>query len=116
MSAIEPVRKDVQHPQKLKKYSAGLRLWHWANTIVISGSLITVLINSTLTDRGNITPLVQTELKGSGVAVTDQQAGGVGHALGDQVWAIHTYFGYVLAGLLLFRLILEFFELADRKF
>jgi Ni,Fe-hydrogenase I cytochrome b subunit len=116
MAAIEPTRMDVVHPHQTKKYSGGLRLWHWLNTIVISGSLITVLINSTLTDRGNITPLIKDELKNGGVTVTDQQAGDAGHALSDKVWQIHTYFGYVLAGLLAFRLILEFYELADRKF
>jgi len=29
---------------------------------------------------------------------------------------LHTYIGYTLAALLLFRLLLEFFELADQKF
>jgi len=107
MALIEPEKKDVQN--QIKKYSAPLRLWHWINMIVISGSLITVLINATLNDRANITPLVRENLKNSGVGITDQQAGGVGHALEDKVWAIHTYFGYTLAGLLLFRLVLEFF-------
>lgn len=115
MALIEPVKKDIQDKGRTKIYSAPLRLWHWANMIVISGSLITVLINSTLNDRGNINPLITGELKNSGVSITDQQAGSVGHALEDKVWEIHTYFGYVLAGLLLFRLILEFFQLADQK-
>jgi Ni/Fe-hydrogenase 1 B-type cytochrome subunit len=116
MSVIEPVRKDVQHPQQIKKHSAGLRFWHWANTLVISGSLLTVLLNSTLLKRPYITSLITGELKNSGVTVTNEQAGNVGHALSDKIWEIHTYFGYVLAALLLFRLILEIFQLADQKF
>lgn len=116
MAAIEPPRKDVQHPGKIKKYSSSLRLWHWANSIVISGSLITVLINSTILDGRKTSALVNTELHNAGAAVTPDQARSVSHALGDSVWAIHTYFGYVLAGLLAFRLILEFFQLADQKF
>jgi Ni,Fe-hydrogenase I cytochrome b subunit len=115
MTLIEPVKKDIQNHSQKKKYSAPLRFWHWANMIVISGSLITVLINATLNDRESINPLIKDELKHGGVAVTDQQVGGVGHALEDKVWEIHTYFGYVLAGLLLLRLILEFFQLADQK-
>ncbi len=115
MAVIEPTRQDIAHPGQKKKYSAGLRFWHWANTIVISGSLLTVLINATVNDRGVITPLIQNELKNSDITVTAKQAGGVGHALKDKVWEIHTYFGYVLAGLLLFRLIMEFFQLADQK-
>jgi Ni/Fe-hydrogenase 1 B-type cytochrome subunit len=116
MTVIEPSRQDVVHPAQRKKYSASLRLWHWANTIVISGSLLTVLINSTLNGKEIVTPVIQNELKDGGVIITPEQAGSVGHALRDKVWEIHTYFGYVLAGLLLFRLLLEFFELADQKF
>jgi Ni/Fe-hydrogenase 1 B-type cytochrome subunit len=116
MTVIEPSRKDVQHPGQFKKYSASLRLWHWANLLVISGSLITVLINSTITDRQPVTEIVKTELQKSGVSVNDEQAGSVAHALGDSVWSVHIYFGYALAALLLFRLLLEFFQIADQKF
>jgi Ni,Fe-hydrogenase I cytochrome b subunit len=116
MAIIEPIREDVTHPGHIKKYSAPLRLWHWVNAIVISGSLLTVLINATITDRRPVTALVKDELKQAGAVVTNDQAGSVAHALGDSVWSIHTYFGYGLAVLLLFRLVLEFFQLADQKF
>jgi Ni/Fe-hydrogenase 1 B-type cytochrome subunit len=115
MAIIEPTRKDLQPPSKVKKYSANLRLWHWLNMIVISGSLITVLINSTITDKHAITALVKVriqETKGVDNGLSKMVAG----ALEDKVWAIHTYFGYCLAALLLFRLILEFFQLTDQKF
>jgi cytochrome b len=116
MSVIEPVRRDVANPHQIKKHSATIRLWHWLNMIVISGSLITVLINSTLLKRPKAAPVIQDELKNSGITVNAKQAGGVAHALADQVWDVHTYFGYVLVGLLFFRLLLEFFQLADQKF
>lgn len=114
MTLIEPVKKDIVSNNN-KKYPASLRLWHWVNALVISGSLITVLINSTLNSRENITPLIQNELSDSGTAITKQQASAVAHSLGDSVWHVHTYIGYVLAGLLLFRLIMELFQLADQK-
>ncbi len=117
MAIIEPVRREVTPPHQIKKNSASLRLWHWLNTIVISGSLITVLINSTITDqRGNSRASVKDELQKAGATVTNDQSNSVAHALGDSVWAVHTYFGYCLAGLLLFRLLLEFFQVADQKF
>ncbi len=116
MAIIEPIRREVKPPHQIKKNSAPLRLWHWLNTLVISGSLITVLINSTITDQGATSGLVKDELQKAGADVTNDQARSVAHALGDSVWAIHTYFGYCLAGLLLFRLLLEFFQLADQKF
>ena len=112
MAIIQPDRR----PLTRRVYSAPLRFWHWANTIVISGSLITVLINSTITDRRTLTNIIKTQLKTQGATITDDQSGSVAHALGDSVWSIHTWFGYVLAGLLLFRLILELFQVTDQKF
>ena len=116
MAIIEPARIDIIHPHRIKKNSASLRLWHWANTIVISGLLITVLINSTITNTRQAATVIQTEIQKSGVNLTADQAGSAAHALNDNVWDIHTYFGYCLAGLLLFRLLLEYFQLADQKF
>ena len=113
---MEPVRGDVGQPQQIKKYSAPLRLWHWANAIVISGSLITVLINATITDDRQTSSLIKDELQKGGTTLSDKQLWPAAHALSDSVWAIHTYFGYGLAGLLLFRLLMEFFQLADQKF
>ncbi|EHQ25611.1 cytochrome b/b6 domain-containing protein [Mucilaginibacter paludis] len=116
MAIIEPTRVDVQHPQRIKKHSATLRFWHWANTIVITGSLITVLINSTITNKRQTAALIKSELQNAGATISDQQSSAAAHALGDKTWEVHTYFGYVLAALFLFRLILEFFQLADQKF
>jgi len=116
MSNIEPIRKDVQHPSKTKSYSSSLRFWHWANVIVISGSLLTVLLNSTLLKSRNNAQLIKAEILKAGATVTDEQARSAAHALSDKVWDVHVYFGYGLAALFLFRLILEFFQVADQKF
>jgi Ni/Fe-hydrogenase 1 B-type cytochrome subunit len=116
MAVIEPTRKDIEDPQQIKKHSASLRLWHWLNAIVITGSLLTVLLNATLFDKRTNAGLIKNQLNESGVTVTDKQAGSVAHELSDKVWELHTYFGYVLAGLVLFRFLLEFFQLADQKF
>jgi Ni/Fe-hydrogenase 1 B-type cytochrome subunit len=116
MTIIEPVRKNVESPHLNKKNSASLRFWHWANVIIISGSLITVLINSTLTNTRPTASLIKNEIEKAGATVTDNQAREAAHALSDNVWAAHIYFGYCLAGMLLFRLILEYFQLADQRF
>lgn len=116
MAVIAPTRKDIEHPDQIKRNSAPLRVWHWANTIVISGALITVLINSTITNTRQVSSLIKSEVQKLGVTLTDSQARAGAHALSDKVWGIHVYFGYCLAGLLLFRLLLEFFHLADQKF
>jgi Ni/Fe-hydrogenase 1 B-type cytochrome subunit len=115
MSVIEPTRKDIIHPTQIKKNSAPLRLWHWATVLIISGSLITVLIKSTITDKHAIISLVKEKIQET-KGVDNDLSRSIGGALEDKVWAIHTYFGYCLAALLLFRLTLEFFQLADQKF
>jgi len=116
MTVIEPPRLDILNPPQTKKYSWSLRLWHWANAIVITGSLLTVLLNSTLTNGHTNSVLIQSRLKDAGASVTNDQARSVAHAISDNVWDIHKYFGFCLAGLLLFRLIAEYFQLADQKF
>jgi Ni/Fe-hydrogenase 1 B-type cytochrome subunit len=99
-----------------KKYSSSLRVWHWMNTVIISGSLLTVLLNSTITDERPVAEMIQNDLNNQGVTINGKQAHLLAHGLGDKVWNVHIYFGYVLGALLLFRLVLEFFQLTDQKF
>jgi len=115
MAIIEPPRRDSVHPQQTKTYSSSLRFWHWANAIVITGSLLTVAVNSTVLNGWPTLMFVQDKLKQSGVTVTEKQARELTIGLRDRVWDVHVYFGYCLAALLLFRLIAEFFEVADQK-
>jgi Ni,Fe-hydrogenase I cytochrome b subunit len=100
---------------RTKKYSPSIRLWHWLNALAITGSLLTVLVNSTVLKPWTNAGLIADKLKEKGVQVSEDQARPAAFALADRVWAIHTYFGYALAALFLFRIILEFFELADQK-
>lgn len=108
MAIIAPTNKEIGETRAAKKYAVSIRFWHWVNFIIITGSLLTVLINSTLFDRiqGDF---VKGELMNAGASVSDKQAGAVMHGLEDQVWGIHIYFGYALAALFLFRGIAEFF-------
>ena len=116
MAIIEPVKQDPANPAIGKKISAGLRFWHWANAIVISGSLITVLINSTFLDDRSNQSFLKTELQKGGTILNDQQARSLAHAQSDEVWGIHTYFGYFLAAMFVFRLVMEFFQPKDQRF
>ena len=116
MGLIEPTKKELKDPQKDKKYSSSLRLWHWTSTLVIIGLLLTVLINSTLLKSQNSAPAIKTELQKAGAKVNDKQAIKAVHVLSDKIWDVHIYLGYALIALLLFRLVLEFFQLADQKF
>lgn len=100
---------------RTKKYSFNIRLWHWLNALIITGSLLTVLVNSTVLKPWKNAAFIADQLNEKGVEVSRDEVKPVAFALSDQVWAIHTYLGYALAGLFLFRIIFEFFELADQK-
>lgn len=115
MMTTSPAQPQTSGAEKGKRYSKGIRLWHWLNALVITGSLLTVLLNSTITNTRSAAGVIQGELKDKGVTLTSQQARTAGHALSDQVWSVHTYFGYGLIALLLFRLFVEFTGAADKR-
>src|ERR1700744_4651180 len=100
MTVIEPPRLETRNPPQTKKYSWSLRFWHWANAIVITGSLLTVLINSTVLKGWTTLTFVQDNLKKSGTIITEKQARSLVGGLRHRVWDIHIYFGYSLAALL----------------
>ncbi|MGZ3821175.1 MAG: cytochrome b/b6 domain-containing protein, partial [Mucilaginibacter sp.] len=82
---------------------------------VITGSLLTVAINSTFTNGHSNANIIQKELSDAKVSVTNDQARHAAHEIADKVWEVHTYFGYALAALFVFRIIVEFLQLADQK-
>lgn len=116
MAATGPMASGSKQTQQVKKNSASIRLWHWLNAVVISGSLLTVLLNSTLTNTRQNAALIKDQVQEAGGTVTDQQARHAAHELSDKVWSLHTWIGYGLVALVVFRLLMEFFQLADQKF
>jgi cytochrome b561 len=102
-------------PDFNEKHSLGLRLWHWTFFILITGTIITVLLASTLfRTRNNIT-LVQQQLQEKNLSVSQDQARAVAHALNDKLWDLHTWIGYFIALFLLGRFVLEVLQPADEK-
>src|ERR1700743_43440 len=99
---------------RTKKYSSSIRLWHWSNALIITGSLLTVLVNSTVLKPWVNAGLIADKLKEKGINVTDEQTRSVAFALSDKVWTIHTYLGYALVALFLFRILIELLGLADK--
>ncbi|RYG09686.1 MAG: cytochrome b/b6 domain-containing protein [Chitinophagaceae bacterium] len=116
MALIEPSRREIINPSQIKKHSASLRFWHWTNALIICGSLLTVLLNSTLFDVRDNAAYIQKQLKDSGATVNEEQARNVAHGLEDKVWSLHIYFGYALVALLLFRLTSELINTDKPKF
>ena len=98
MALIEPARQEPDHQKEIKKHSAGIRIWHWLNALIITGSLVTVLINSTLFEDHSA------------------EARSIMETLEDKVWSVHIYFGYALAALFLFRIVQEIRQRHNQKF
>ena len=78
--------------------------------------LITVLLVKTIFSGKENYPLIQNALQKKGAIITVDQAKVVAKLYTHKLWDWHVYFGYVLSGLFLCRLILEYFQLAEDKF
>jgi len=99
----------------IQSHSVMIRIWHWLTFLIISGSIITVLINSTMTNqRKNIT-MVQEQLKSRNIVVTEDQAFAVTREYEDKFWGVHKLFGYCLAFLFISRIIIELTLPGDEK-
>jgi Ni/Fe-hydrogenase 1 B-type cytochrome subunit len=96
-------------------HSVAIRIWHWIFFLVLTASLTTVLFGSTLFKTKRNIASVQTLLQEKGASVNKGQARAVAHAYSDKLWDLHTYIGYVLAGLLLSRIIIELAQPGEEK-
>lgn len=90
-----------------QQHSLMLRIWHWLTFLLILGSIVTVLMNSTLLSPRDNVKLVQEQLQKKGVTVTDEQAFAVSHEYEDKIWDVHKIIGFGLAFLFLFRIVIE---------
>ena len=99
----------------IQSHSAPLRIWHWLTFLFITGSIVTVLLVSTLFSQRDNIKLVQDQLKEKGVTVSEDQAFAVTREYEDKLWDVHKLIGYGLAILLLGRIVIEFTQPEDEK-
>lgn len=100
MSTSPLIASEESHPRSL-------RFWHWVNFLLVTALLLTVLVVKTSLNSKENTVLIKNVLSSKGVNVDDAQAKAVAKSLSKPVWELHTYLGYGLAALLLYRLIVE---------
>lgn len=98
-----------------QQHSLMLRIWHWLTFLLILGSIVTVLMNSTLLSPRDNVKLVQEQLQKKGVTVTDEQAFAVSHEYEEKMWDVHKIIGFGLAFLFLFRIVIEVTAPANQK-
>ncbi|MCR5887273.1 cytochrome b/b6 domain-containing protein [Hymenobacter sp. J193] len=100
----------------VKKYSAGLRIWHWSNYLVISGLLSTILFLRVIINMRGLFPKMQQVLQEQGISATEQQLRGVGRLVSHRIWDWHIYLGVALSILLGWRIITELVQPAVQSF
>jgi Ni/Fe-hydrogenase 1 B-type cytochrome subunit len=111
----DEITSDSGKAYFIQKHSVPVRIWHWLTFLIISGSIITVLINSTLTNQRENVPMVQEQLKSKDIVVNEDQAFAVTREYEDKFWGIHKILGYCLAFLLISRVIIEITMPGDEK-
>lgn len=98
-----------------QKHSLAIRIWHWLTYIALTGTLITVLLASTLFKTKNNIAMVQGQLQQKGIVVSKDQARSVAHEYSDKLWDTHKIIGFVICFLLVSRLIIEIMQPGDEK-
>jgi cytochrome b561 len=96
-------------------HSVAIRIWHWATFVVISGSIITVLLASTLFRTKNNITLVHDQLAARGVVANQDQARAVAHAFNDRLWDLHKWIGFMLCSLVVARIVIEIAQSPEEK-
>ena len=96
----------------VKDYRAPLRFWHWANTLLISLQLMTILFQKVIVRSRSAV----TELQASGKNVSVPQARELAHIISDRIWAWHIYFGWTLVALWVLRLGLQLTGPSELRF
>lgn len=109
--------QDQTHTESyfIQEHSVPIRIWHWLTFILLSGTIITVLLNSTLMNQRANIPMVQEVLKSKGVTVNEDQAFAVTREYEDKSWGVHKWIGYGLAFLLLARIVIEVTQPGEEK-
>jgi Ni/Fe-hydrogenase 1 B-type cytochrome subunit len=100
----------------IKNYSAPLRFWHWANWLLVSGQLLTILFLKVIVKGKTAAPEFQARLAKDGIALSEQQARGLTGIISHRIWDWHVYIGLTLAACWLLRLLLELRGPAPQRF
>lgn len=100
----------------LKRNSLGLRLWHWANTAVVSGLLLTILFLFVVLKMKTVGPEFQKVLATEGVTFSREQVRGLTRIVSHRIWDWHIGLGVALTGLLVLRVVVEAVQKGGQRF
>ena len=97
------------------KFSLAFRIWHWLNAIVVLGLLGTVFLRKTFLSWRTNSEILMTKLSEFGVEITAEQAKILAKAIRAGMWEWHIILGYALAFLIIYRVVLYFYDSSPRE-
>ncbi|GAB2811513.1 cytochrome b/b6 domain-containing protein [Ferruginibacter profundus] len=97
-------------------HSRAIRLWHWLTAIVTALLLFTIIVSKSFLSGWHAGYVIDHAALGGGTKLNVAQINIIVDALRNTIWKWHTRFGYVLTGLLVFRILLEFFQPRKQRF
>ncbi|RTL59848.1 MAG: cytochrome b/b6 domain-containing protein [Sphingobacteriales bacterium] len=98
-----------------EQHSRAIRFWHWATVFVLSFILLTAFTAKFFTNPYQNHPIIFDALVKQGLKPSGEGVHQVTNVLTVKVWKVHTYFGYILAGLLAFRFLAEIFQPVNQR-
>ena len=97
-------------------YSAPLRVWHWGNTLLVTGQLLTILFLKVIVNARSAVPEFIQAASKDGVAPTEKQGRAFAHIISDRIWDWHIAIGLGLAAFWLLRVLMELRGPAEVRF
>ena len=97
-------------------YSAPLRVWHWASTLLVSAQLLTILFLRVIVNTRSAGPEFQEVLSKENIALSVKQARSLTHIISERIWEWHIYIGLTLAAFWLLRVALELRGPSETRF
>ncbi|MFA6759444.1 MAG: cytochrome b/b6 domain-containing protein [Sulfuricurvum sp.] len=96
------------------RYTALFKAWHWLSAFVVSGLVGTVLLRKGFLSYRANSEIIMDKLLGVGVEVLRDDAIMVAKAIRDVMWQWHIILGFMLAFLIVYRVLLAIFDKRDK--
>ncbi len=100
----------------MKRWSLNFRVWHWVHATVVLGLLGTVFLRKTFLSWRTNSELLTQKLSEIDLSVTEVQAKVLAKAIRAPMWEWHIILGYVLAALVVWRIILFFTDSGKQNY
>jgi len=100
----------------MKQWSLNFRLWHWINAVVILGLLGTVFLRKTFLSYRTNSEIIIDKLSELNITIAKDQAISIARAIRSPMWDWHIWFGYALAALVVWRIVLFFTDSGKQNY